>query len=143
MRIRRLNHSIYRVQYHIVWCTKYRRQWLKHYVRTELIKSVYQVLKANPAWYLHQINTADDHVHMRLEFPPDISIAQAVQKMKAHSSAHIRKTFKFIDKIYPDQGIWSRGYFASTIGLDEDMIGKYIQLQNDYDKGVDVTAEFE
>ena len=70
MRIRQLNHGVYQVLYHLVWGTKYRRKFLKHYVRTELIKSLYNIQKRHPDWYLHKINTGDDHVHILLEFPP-------------------------------------------------------------------------
>src|SRR5882672_7509401 len=142
MRIRRLNHSVYQIQYHLVWGTKYRRKFLKHYVRGELIKNIYRTLKRNPTLYLHNINTGDDHVHMQIEIPPTHSIPAVVKDIKAYSSTYLRKQFPFIDKMYPDSGIWSTGYFISTIGLNEENIRKYIGRQNDYDRGEDVTGEF-
>ena len=141
MRIRQLNHSVYQVLYHLVWGTKYRRKFLKHYVRTELIKSFYNIQKRHPDWYLHKINTGDDHVHILLEFPPKYSGATVAQELKSLSSAHLRKKFKFIDKIYNHSGLWSDGYFISTVGLNEDNIRLYIDTQNKYDRGVDITSE--
>ena len=120
MRIRHLNHSIYQIQYHIVWGTKYRRKWLKHYVRSELIKSMYQVQRTCPDWYFHSINAGDDHVHILIEIPPKYSVAEVVQKLKGHSSQVLRKKFKFINEIYPQSGLWSVGYFVSTVGLNEE-----------------------
>ncbi|HEX9503248.1 MAG TPA: transposase, partial [Patescibacteria group bacterium] len=64
MRIRQLNHSVYQIQYHIVWGTKYRRKILKHYVRSELIKFLYEVQRQYPDLYFDNINTGDDHVHI-------------------------------------------------------------------------------
>jgi len=142
MRIRKLSHSVYQVQYHIVWGTKYRRKILKHYVRKELIKSFYKTQRTHPTWYMHQINTGDDHVHLRIEFPPTYDISEVVRELKSRSSGHLRKMFKFIDKMYQWSGVWSVGYFVSTIGLNEDRIKKYIAKQGEWDKGSDVTNEF-
>lgn len=142
MRIRRLNHSVYQIQYHIVWGTKYRRKILKHYVRRELIKSLYQVQEQFPDWYFDKINTGDDHVHLLMEIPPTYTIVEVVQKLKGHSSKHLRKMFKFINEMYTESGIWSTGYFVSTVGLNEEQIRKYIQLQNKYDQSEDLAAEF-
>lgn len=141
MRVRELNHSVYQVSYHIVWGTKYRRKILKYYVRAELIKSLYKTLRMHPAWYIHSINTDEDHVHLLVEFPPTDPISDVVQKLKANSSGHIRKMFKFIDRIYDKSGIWSVGYFVSTVGLNEQTIRKYIERQNIRDRPMDVTSE--
>ena len=146
MRIRKLNHSIYRVQYHITWVTKYRYKWLKDYVKTELIKSLYKTQKRHPAWYFHVINTDRDHVHIQIEFPPTYAIATVVQKLKADSSQHLKKKFPFINRIYTEQhdsgGIWSTGYFVSTVGLDEGTVRRYIEMQGRDDAGIDVASEF-
>jgi len=139
MRIRHLNHSVYQVSYHLVWGTKYRRKIIKHYVRAELIKSIYKALKRHPDWYLYKINTGDEHVHLLLEFPPSYSVAAVVQDLKSNTSSDLRKKFKYINKIYNHSGIWSVGYFVSTVGLNEDAIKRYIELQNNFDRGVDVT----
>ena len=142
MRIRKLNHSVYQVQYHVVWGTKYRRKVLKHYVRTELIKGVYKVLNRHPDWYMHQINTGDDYVHIRIEIPPKYRVSDAVQQLKIETSKVLQKRFRFIRQAYRRGSMWSVGYFVSTVGLNEDQIKKYIEKQNNYDKGVDVTSEF-
>ncbi len=142
MRIRKLNHSVYQTQYHIVFGTKYRRKWLKEYVKTELIKSFRQSQRSFPDWYFFEINTDQDHVHIIMEVPPSYSIAQVVQILKTNSSKALRKQFKFIDQIHGASGLWSTGYFVSTIGLNEEQIRKYVQAQGEDDKGLDVTSEF-
>ena len=142
MRIRKLNHSVYQVQYHLVWGTKYRRKFLKYYVKTELIKALYQTQRRHPAIYIHNVNTGDDHVHMQIEIPPTYPIPAIIRDMKTYSSAHLRKRFPFINRMYIDSGIWGTGYFISTIGLNEANICKYIDNQNTDDRGSDVTSEF-
>jgi len=142
MRIRHLNHSVYQVQYHLVWGTKYRRKILKHYVRKDLIKNLYRTQRRHPDWYFHEINTGDDHVHLLMEIPPKYSIASVVKQLKQHSSLFLRKRYKFIDQIYTKGSMWSTGYFVSTVGLNEETIRRYIKRQNDFDSGKDISGEF-
>jgi putative transposase len=130
MRIRHLNHSTYQHQYHVVWCTKYRRKILKPYVLIELKKILYATVKKYPTLWIHTLNTDQDHVHLQIEVPPNIAVSDAVGKLKSASSRFLRSKFKFIHEIYIEKdGIWSVGYFSSTIGVNEKQIKKYIEWQ--------------
>ena len=142
MRIRRLNHSVYQLEYHLVWGTKYRRKIIKKYVRDELIAALKQIQKKYPDCDFDKITTGEDHVHLLHALPPKYSVAQAVQAIKSQSSLHLQKKFKYIREIYETkQGMWSDGYFASSVGLNEGQIKRYIDAQNNYDLGVDITSE--
>ena len=135
MRIQSLNHSTYQHQYHVVWGTKYRRKWLKEYVKEELITSVYDTVKKYPALFVLAINTDQDHVHLQIEIPPNVAVADVVQRIKANSSRHLKNTFKFIERIYLEKdGIWSVGYFSSTVGLNEAQVRRYIEWQDKKEK---------
>ena len=135
MRTRHLNHSTYQHQYHIVWGTKGRRKILKAYVLPELKKSLYEVVKKYPTLWIETCNTDEDHIHIQMEIPPNIAVADAVSKLKSHSSRLLRKKFKFIREIYLEKdGIWSVGYFSSTVGLNEEKIRRYIEWQGKKDK---------
>lgn len=135
MRIQALNHSTYQHQYHIVWGTKYRRKILKPYVLIELKRALYAVVKKYPTLWIEALNTDDDHVHLQLEVPPNIAISDAVSKLKSASSRHLRMRFKFIREIYLEKdGIWSVGYFSSTVGLNEGQVKRYIEWQGKKDK---------
>lgn len=134
MRIQNLNHSTYQHQYHVVWGTKYRRKFLKPYVLTELKKSLYATLKKYPTLWIESLNSDEDHVHLQIEIPPNITVADAVGKLKAASSRHLRSKFKFIREIYLEKdGIWSVGYFSSTIDLNEAQVKRYIAWQSKKD----------
>ena len=134
MRIRHLNHSTYQHQYHVVWGTKYRRKILKPYVLIELKKILYATVKKYPTLWIETLNTDEDHIHIQLEVPPNITLSDAVGKLKAYSSRYLRSKFKFIREIYIEKdGIWSVGYFSSTIGLNEKQIKKYIEWQGKKD----------
>jgi putative transposase len=85
----------------------------------------------------------DDHVYLLIEIPPKYSISEVVQKLKCIASVDLRNKFKFIKEIYLEKtGMWSDGYFVSTVGLNEEQIKKYIQNQNKYDISQDVSKEF-
>lgn len=134
MRIQNLNHSTYQHQYHIVWGTQGRRKILKPYVLAELKKALYEVTKRYPTLWIESMNADDDHVHLQIEIPPNVAVSDAVSKLKSLSSFHLQKKFKFIKEMYLEKdGIWSVGYFSSTIGLNETQIRKYIAWQGKKD----------
>ena len=143
MRIQSLNHSTYQHQYHIVWGTKYRRKYLKEYVKPELLASLYATVKKYPTLYIHAVNVDEDHVHLQIEIPPNISVAVATKTLKQRAGVHLKKKFKFIREMYIDGNIWSVGYFSSTIGLNETQIKKYIEHQGQQDLPKQVSFEFE
>ena len=131
MKIQHLNHSTYQHQYHIVWTTRYRRQFLQEYVKPALLTSFRETIKKYPTLHLVSANTDKDHVHIQIEIPPNIAVSDAVSRLKANSSLHLRKHFKFIREIYLEKdGIWSVGYFSSTVGLNEQQIQRYIAWQS-------------
>ena len=134
MRIRHLNHSTYQHQYHIVWGTRARRKFLQPYVLPELKKALWATIKKYPTLWIESMNTDQDHVHVQIEIPSNIAVSDAVRVLKSESSKHLRKTFKFIRDIYLEKdGIWSVGYFSSTVGLNEAQIRKYIEWQGKKD----------
>jgi putative transposase len=142
MRIRNLNHSRYQIVYHIVWGTRYRRKYIKEYTKQELRKYLFSATKKYPTLHIFAFNTNDDHVHLQIEIPPNLSVATVVQRLKSESSAHLKKKFKFIRDMYLDGSIWSVGYFVSTVGLNEASIRKYIANQGRKDLGTTERSEF-
>lgn len=142
MRIRSLNHSVYQTQYHLVWGTRWRRKYLKEYVKNELVTIFYQTIKKYPTLHLDTVNTDEDHVHPQIEIPPDTTIAAVVQRLKSESSAKLKKRFKFIREMYLNGSIWSVGYFVSTIGLNENQIRRYIQHQDRTERAHNLRLKF-
>ena len=94
---------------------------LKPYVKKKLLESFQKTEFLYPTLHIVKANIADDHVHMIAEVAPSVSIASMVQKLKAHASLELKRNFKFIREADDGSGIWSVGYFASSIGLNEKM----------------------
>jgi putative transposase len=71
-----------------------------------------------------------------MSFPPKYSIAKVVQIIKANTGRALREKFGFLKgRYYGRGGIWSAGYFVSTVGLDERMIKRYVEYQAKEDLG--------
>jgi putative transposase len=133
MRRLTLNHSTYQHLYHIVWGTRYRRRYLKEYVKPEFKRVINDIEKKYPTIHVEEMNTDNDHVHLQMVIPPNLSVAIVVKRIKWLASLRLKKKFKFIRQMYIDGNIWSVGYYSSTIGLNEKTIKDYIASQGKKD----------
>ena len=130
MRIQKLSHSTYQHLYHLVWGTKYRRRYLKPYVKEELLAWLHKELKKYPTLRLDVANVDEDHIHLQVEIPPNVLVSRVVQILKSGSSRMLLKKFPFIRRMYVENSVWSVGYFSSTVGLNEEVIRRYIERQD-------------
>jgi putative transposase len=136
VKLKKLAHTVYRTQYHIVWITRYRRKILVKGVRNYLEIKLQEIRKYYPEWEYIEIGINSDHVHLYMIIPPKYAVSKAVETIKKNTSRLLRKKFRFLDKAYwDDKGIWGKGYFVSTVGINEGIIRKYIGLQEKEDAG--------
>ena len=136
MEYRKQAHAVYYTRYHIVVSTKYRRRILKEGVGDYLKKLIMEVSKSHPDIEIIEVNTDLDHVHFLASIPPKYSVSEVVQKIKANTGRKMRQKFRFLDQVYWGvQGIWSIGYFVSTVGINESVVRKYIENQAQEDSG--------
>ena len=136
MEYRKQAHAVYYAQYHIVVSTKYRRKVLKAGMGDYLKRKVLQITKFHPEIEIVELNTHMDHIHLQMSIPPKYSVSDVVRMIKAHTGSAMRNKFPFLDKVYWGiNGIWSIGYFVSTVGINEETIRKYIQKQGEEDSG--------
>ena len=83
-----------------------------------------------------EVNTDVDHIHILASIPPKFSISEVVKVIKAKTGLYMRKKIPFLDKVYWGVGgIWSVGYFVLTVGVTEETIRKYIEMQGKEDSG--------
>jgi len=116
--------------------TKYRRKILKDGFGEYLKNTIIGIGKQIPELEVIEVNTDCDHVHILLSIPAKLSISEVVKMVKAKTGMYMRRKFPFLDKVYWGQeGIWSRGYFVSTVGISESTIRKYIEMQGKEDSG--------
>jgi len=137
MDTRRQAHAVYRCEYHIVIIPRYRFRIFKDPgVKKYLELKLDEIRKYYPEIEYVERNIQPDHVHMVLSFPPKYSISEVVGIIKQNTGKAMKDEFEFLRKRYYGRGgLWSVGYFASTIGLDEDKIRKYVRYQEREDTG--------
>jgi len=122
--------------YHIVWIPRYRYEILVDGVDKYLLIKLDEIRKVYPEIEFIERNVQRDHVRVVVSFPPKYSIAQVVQIMKSNTGKALKEKFPYLRQRYwGSGGIWSVGYYASTVGLDEQMIKRYVAYQEKEDRG--------
>lgn len=117
--IRTLSHSYYDIKYHLVWTPKYRGKVLgAKKVKQELTR-IFNIITKWKHWEIIELNIQEDHIHLVLLGNPKDSVSYMMQTIKGKSSTWIKKHIKHKHDIYQRQSVWARGYFVSTIGIDE------------------------
>ena len=136
METRRQAHAVFRCQYHLVWIPRYRYKVLTTGVKEYLLIKMDEVRKLYPEIEYLERNIQLDHVHLVISFPPKFSISRVVQIIKSNTGKALKDKFDFLrQRYYGRGGIWSVGYFVSTVGLNEEMIMQYVKYQEKEDFG--------
>ena len=135
MQIQLSAHGAYHHEFHIVWIPKYRKKILKGKLKEFIEKRLFDVQKYHPDIEIEKYSIQQDHVHMIIIIPPKYSVSAIVGKIKANTSRDIRKNFDWVKKIYWHKEFWSPGFFSSTVGIDEEVIKRYVEFQEKVDKG--------
>jgi putative transposase len=77
-----------------------------------------------------ELNIQIDHVHLLVLVPPKVSISNFVGTLKGRTAIRVFNKFQRLkQKPYWGNHFWSRGYCVDTVGLDEEMVRKYIKYQ--------------
>lgn len=122
-------HTKHKVMYHIVWIPKYRKRVLKDALSDRIKELILECVEVN-GWRMDEINIQSDHVHILVQLRPDISVSEAVKRMKGRSSRIIRKEFPSLKEFYWGDSFWADGFFVETVGqVNEQTIREYIQNQ--------------
>ena len=129
-------HCVYYTRYHLVFATKYRRKVINEGVKTYLEFLIKRVSEYYPEIRFHEINGEEDHLHLLVTIPPKMPVSKAVMLIKSNTSRDVKIKFDFIRKAYyGTDGMWSDGYFVSTVGINEQIIRNYIEQQGQEDGG--------
>ncbi len=132
--IRTLSHCFYDCKYHMVWTPKYRGKVLKdRYIKDELRRIINLVCKWK-GYEILELNIQPDHIHCCLLFSPRYSVSYVMQIIKGKTSAWIKKKNKKFNKLCHQGSFWARGYFVSTIGIDEEIIKRYVRHQSNHNQ---------
>src|SRR4030043_1185052 len=127
---RRGPHTVYDVQYHFAWVTKYRYHVLTGEVAQHARELIRQTCEARNITILGG-HMSKDHVHLHVSSPPELAPSKIAQYLKGRSSRLIQQEFPHLRKRYWGKHLWARGYFCASVGkITEKMITAYIEQQD-------------
>ena len=128
-RFEKLSHVIWHCQYHIVWVPKYRYRVLRGRIKEEVRKTL--IIQAERlGCRIVELNIQEDHVHLLVKVPPKISISVLMGTLKGKSAIRVFSQFPELKRRpYRGNHFWAQGYCVDTVGLDSEMILKYVKYQ--------------
>ena len=131
-----LSHCVYYCDYHVVLVTKYRKGVFNKGIFAYLEKKLAEVTEHYPLIQFKTVNHDKDHIHIHMSIPPTMRVGEAVGIIKQNTTRGLKQKFPLLKEAYRgSEGVWSDGYFVSTVGIDETVIQKYIEAQGKKDSG--------
>ena len=122
-------HSVFLLQYHLVFVVKYRRQVFDDGISSRA-KEIFEYIAPNYNITLEEWNHDKDHVHILFRGQPNSEISKFINAYKSASSRLIKKEYPEIKKHLWKDMFWSQSYcLISTGGVTVDIIKEYIQTQ--------------
>ena len=119
-------------KYHIVFIPKYRRKEIYGKIRTDIGQIFRQ-----PCVYkdveIIEAHAMSDHIHMMIRIPPKISVSSFMGYLKGKSSLMIFERDANLKYKYGNRNFWAKGYFVSTVGLNDEVVKEYIKNQEKED----------
>ena len=133
-RFRKLTHAIWHCQYHLVWTPKYRYRVLQGEIKKEVENCIHSFSQYKKCEVV-ELNVCIDHIHLIAMVPPKISISNYVGIVKGRTAIRIFNKFKKLRyRKYWGNHFWAQGYCVDTVGLDAEMIRKYVIFQEQQEK---------
>ena len=84
---------------------------------------------------IQEMSVQSDHIHLVLSIPPKLSISEMMGFLKGKLAIKLFKSNpKMKQKPYWGNHFWARGYFVSTVGIDEEVIKRYVKYQEEEEK---------
>ena len=142
-RFRKLTHTLWYCQYHIVWTPKYRFKILTGPLAEE-VESCILGFSAQLGCEVVELNIQRDHVHLLAMVPPKVALSTYVGTLKGRAAIQLFRKYRHLKKKpYWGNHFWAKGYCIDTVGLDAEMILKYVKYQEkrerrDEDRGLNL-----
>jgi len=137
-----LNHTSWDCKYHVVWIPKCRRRTIYDQLR-KYLGAAFKDLAEQKESKILEGHLRPDHVHMLISIPPKYAVSQVIGFIKGKSAIQRARNFSGQRKNFTGQNFWARGYYVSTVGLNETTIREYIKRQEQEDRRLDQLNLFE
>ncbi len=128
-------HAVFRIQFHMIFVTKYRKNVIDQAILSKL-KEVFGRVCEKRKCILLEFNGEENHVHLLVDAHPDNNISQLISSLKSASSRIVRKEFEtYLKQFYwkkEDPSFWTDAYCViSAGGAPLETIKEYIKSQQE------------
>jgi len=130
---RSLNHTRWDCKYNIVFIPKRRKKQIYGVSRKHL-GELFHELARQKEFRIEEGHLHLDHVQMCISIPPNYAVSNVVGYIKGKSTISIARNFMGRKRNFTGESFWARGYFVSTIGLDEEPVKQYVRNQESEDE---------
>lgn len=123
---------VYSLQYHIVWCVKYRRKIITSTVEKSLLSIINKIADDNN-FKIIEMNTDMDHIHLLIDCSPQHYIPNVMKALKGVSARLLMKQYgdSLRHQLYAGH-LWNPSYFIATVSENtEEQIKEYIHKQKE------------
>ena len=122
---------VYSLQYHIVWCTKYRKQILKDDI-DEVVKQMLQEIAEEYHFTILAMEVMPDHIHLLLDCKPQFMISDMVKIMKGNTARWLFLKHPELKKSLWGGHLWNPSYCAVTVSdRSREQVEHYIRSQKE------------
>jgi len=128
-----LCHSRWDCKYHVVFIPKRRKKKIYGSLRKHL-GEIFRDLAQQKESEIVEGHLRSDHVHICISIPPKYAVANVIGFIKGKSTISIARNLMGKTRNFTGENFWARGYFVSTVGLDEDTVRQYIRDQEKEDE---------
>ncbi|WP_057865269.1 IS200/IS605 family transposase [Lentilactobacillus diolivorans] len=130
--------SVYNLNYHLIWGTKYRNQVLAGHVE-EVFKRLVAEIAAEYGFEITHLEIGqDDQVDLLVSAPPKLSVTNIVRWLKGTTAFQLFRQcpeLQTSDGQQKNRHLWSPGYYVESIGaVNEPAVAKYIDDQRQHEK---------
>jgi putative transposase len=128
-----LSHTKWDCKYHVVFIPKRRKKRIFGFVRRHLGEVLHELARHKETKIVEG-HLLSDHIHMCLSIPPKYAVSNVVGYIKGKSAIQIARKYGGRQRNFTGENFWARGYYVSTVGLDEAMVRAYIRNQEAEDE---------
>jgi len=131
MKIQTNNHSVFSINFHLIFVVKYRRQVIDDEISSRL-REVFEKISPSYNITLTEWNHDKDHVHALYSCHPNTNSSKFINAYKSASSRLIKKEYPKIKYKLWQEAFWSKSFcLISTGGATIEVIKQYIQSQGE------------
>ena len=120
---------VYGIEYHIVFCVKYRKKIIDDNIKKSLFQ-IFTLLSEDIGFTILEVNTDLDHIHLLISCKPQHYIPDIVKRLKGTSARWLFQLYPELKKELDGGHLWNPSYFIATVSDTlEENIKEYIYNQ--------------